>query len=79
MSEVMKTMMEQEGQGPPDELTLYAMFEAVRSPIAAKLWNQSKEETCKEPPEEPGGPPSSLAPGHAVLRRPITQYTIEFP
>jgi len=52
MSEVMKTMMEQADAVPTDKLALYAMFEAVRSPVAAQLWNQSKEESCKEPPAE---------------------------
>lgn len=46
MSEVMKTMMERDGV---DRLTLYAMFEAVRSPVAAVLWDNG---TCKEPPVE---------------------------
>jgi hypothetical protein len=43
MSEIMKTMMEKYGV---DKLTLYTMFEAVRSPIAESLWNTGK---CEQP------------------------------
>jgi len=46
MSEVMKTMMEKEGV---DKWTLYTMFEAVRSPIAANLWDAEK---CEAPPAQ---------------------------
>jgi hypothetical protein len=78
MSEVMKTMMEQDEEVATDKLALYAMFEAVRSPVAAKLWNQSKEESCKEPRAEPEGVTPSPAPAPLGLRTPIMQYTIDF-
>lgn len=78
MSEVMKTMMERDKEVPTGKLALYAMFEAVRSSIAAKLWNQSKEESCKEPPAEPEAAPSPPGAAHPVLRQPIMQYTIDF-
>jgi hypothetical protein len=78
MSEVMKTMMEQDEEVPTDKLALYAMFEAVRSPVAAKLWNQTKEESCKEPPAVPEAAPLPPGAPRPVLRQPIMQYTIEF-
>ncbi len=69
MSEVMKTLMEMKKEEiPTDKVALYAMFEAVRSPMAAKLWDQSKEESCKEPPAERKAAPP----------RPMIQYMLEF-
>lgn len=61
LSEVMKTLMEKQG---PDELTLYSVYEAVRSPIAAKLWESG---ICEEPPAKLFGV------------RPKMEYVIEFP
>ena len=61
MSEVMKTMMEQHANG--DRLAHYAMYEAVRSPIAVSLWENGK---CEQPtPEE-------------SARAPKMEYVIEF-
>jgi hypothetical protein len=77
MSEVIKTMMEQDEDVPVDRFALYAMFEAVRSPIAAQLWNQSKEESCKEPPTEPAPVPLPSGALRPVLRTPVLQYTID--
>jgi Protein of unknown function (DUF1353) len=78
MSEVMKTMMEQAEAVPTDKLALYAMFEAVRSPFAEKLWNQSKEESCKEAPRDLA--PAPLPPGtpQPTARRPMIEYTFDF-
>lgn len=45
MSEVMKTMMVT--KGTPDDLTLYAMHEAVISPAARTAWDTGK---CDRPP-----------------------------
>jgi len=39
LSEVMKTMMEQEGA---NKLVLYSVYEAVDSPLAENLWNTGK-------------------------------------
>lgn len=63
MSEVMKTMMEEPKIGV-HKLTLYSMFEAVRSPIAKDLWDTGK---CEQPPPR------------LLQRRPKLEYTIEFP
>jgi hypothetical protein len=60
MSEIMKTMME---QSIPDKFTLYAMYEAVRSPIAIKVWETGK---CVE------------APDGILQATPKMQYTLEF-
>jgi len=64
MSEVMKTMMEREGKEAGDKLALYTMFEAVRSPIAGRLWNSGK---CEEPPIE------------LLKLKPKFEYVIEIP
>ena len=64
MSEVMKTMMEEPNKGSVDKLTLYTMFEAVRSPIARNIWETGM---CEQPPLGFLG----------VL--PKMEYTIEFP
>ena len=61
MSEIMKTLMEKYGV---DKLTHYAMFEAVKSPIAENLWNKGK---CEQPPVQLSD------------FKPKMQYTIEFP
>ena len=61
LSEVMKTLMEKQGQ---DILTLYSVFEAVKSPVASNLWNSG---ICEEPPIGFFG------------FRPKMQYEIEFP
>lgn len=46
MSEIMKTMMlNPKLEIGPDSLTLYAMYEAVKSPVAADLWRNGKCET----------------------------------
>jgi hypothetical protein len=62
MSEVMKTMMEQEGV---DKFTLYAMFEAVSSRVAAEVWDTDR---CEQP---------ALQLKSAAV--PKMQYLIEFP
>jgi Protein of unknown function (DUF1353) len=51
MSEVMKTLMIQNEQEGGDKLVLYTVYEAVRSPIAVKLWETG---LCMQPP--PGLP-----------------------
>jgi hypothetical protein len=61
MSEIMKTMMERYGV---DKFTLYTMFEAVNSPVAANLWENGK---CTEPRM------------FALGFEPKAQYVIEFP
>ena len=60
----MKTMMEEPKKGSVDKLTLYGVFEAVRSPIAKNLWEAGK---CKQPP--PG----------LLQVPPKLEYIIEFP
>lgn len=47
MSEIMKTMMLDPKRGSVDKLTMYAMYEAVKSPIAVRQWNEGK---CVPPP-----------------------------
>jgi hypothetical protein len=61
MSEIMKTIMEKDAV---DKLTLYTMFEAVKSPIAEELWNTGK---CQQPAIE------------IFKFKPKMQYVIEFP
>lgn len=61
MSEIMRTMMQNYGN---DKFTLYTMFEAVNSPIAAKLWEEGK---CEQPPMSLQG------------LTPKVEYVIEFP
>jgi len=61
LSEVMKTMMEKQGS---DKLTLYAVFEAVRSPIAENLWNSG---SCEQPRIR------------LFDSKPKMQYVIEYP
>lgn len=78
MSEIMKTMMEQNEDVPVDKLAVYTMFEAVRSPIAITLWNQSKEESCREPPLEPAPAPPSPGVVAPILRQPRMEYSIDF-
>lgn len=71
MSEVMKTMMVEEEGAQSDEFTLYTMFEAVRSPIAEKLWETGE---CEPPPRKMFGMPPQ-----PVYPKPIKEYVIEFP
>lgn len=61
LSEVMKTLMEKQGR---DELTLYAVFEGVNSPIASNVFNAGD---CVE------------APSGLIGGAPALQYVIEFP
>ena len=50
--------------GTPEKLTLYTMYEAVRSPIAENLWSTGKSEQ----------------PSTKSLDLPVKmQYVIEFP
>ena len=73
LAEVMKTMMEKQGPDAVDKLTLYSVFEAVRSPIAAKLWADGPCELVTTRGGEPALPPE-------VANRPAKmEYTIEFP
>jgi len=67
MSEVMKTMMLDPKRGSVDELTLYAMYEAVKSPIARNAWDQGK---CSPPPR---------GFDEKTLPKAKMRYTIEFP
>jgi len=71
LAEVMKTMMEKEGPEAVNKLTLYSVFEAVRSPVAARLW----ENGACEMVTTRGG---ELRPDLAA-KRPKMEYTIEFP
>lgn len=61
MSEIMKTMMKKDDI---DKLTLYTMFEAVKSPIAKDLWNTGK---CEQPLFR------------LFKSKPKMQYVIEYP
>lgn len=61
MSEVMRTMMEKYGS---DAFTLYAMYEAVRSPIAKGWWEHG---TCEMPAKS------------LLKRKPLLQYEISYP
>jgi hypothetical protein len=70
MSEVMKTMMLDPKKGHVDKLTLYAMYEAVRSPFAQVVWDGGK---CTPAPPPP--PPGFFAESVPA----IAKYTIEFP
>lgn len=62
MPEVTKTMMEENES--TDKLTLYVMFEAVRSPIAARLWDNANCEQSTLVPfsTEASGIEPSIAP-----------------
>ena len=46
MSEVIKTLMEDPEYGGKYEFVLYSMYEAVRSPIAKRLWEEGE---CNQP------------------------------
>ena len=61
MSEVMKTIMEKKGI---DKMTLYTMFEAVRSPMAKDVWDTGK---CEQPPKR------------LLDAKPKMRYVIDFP
>lgn len=67
MAEVMKTMMEETDRR--DSLTLYAMYEAVRSPIAKDLWDNG---TCNQPKVTAAHQMFLAAP-------PAAQYVIQWP
>ncbi len=71
LAEVMKTMMEHDKSAPVDKLTLYAIFEAVRSPIAQQVWDSG---TCRRVATRG----EELAP---ILPREPTkmEYVIEYP
>lgn len=73
LAEVMKTMMEKHGAQPTDKLALYSIFEAVRSPIAAGLWENGTCTTVATRGEAPALPPE-------IANQPAKiQYVIEFP
>lgn len=42
LAEVMKTMMEKDESAEVDKLTLYSIYEAVRSPIARQFWESGE-------------------------------------
>jgi hypothetical protein len=67
LSEIIKTLMEDPKYGEKDVLVLYSMYEAVRSPVAEKLW---REGACEQLPVE-----NFLF----MQKEPLFQYTIEFP
>jgi Protein of unknown function (DUF1353) len=69
LSEVVKTLMVDPKHGFEDKLSMYAIYESVRSPIAREIWENGK---CNPPPGTAGRPP--LAPG-----KPRISYVIEFP
>jgi hypothetical protein len=69
LSEVMKTLMLDPKYNFEDKLSLYAIYEAVRSPIAHEIWENGN---CIPPPGTAGQPP--LAPGKVRIT-----YSIEFP
>lgn len=45
MAEAMKTVMENPKYGGPNKLVHYSMYEAVKSPVAKKYWEDGKCET----------------------------------
>jgi hypothetical protein len=69
LSEVVKTMMLDPKHRFEDKLSMYAIYEAVKSPIAREIWENGK---CNPPPGTEGRPP--LAVGQARI-----SYVIEFP
>ncbi len=66
LSEVIKTLMERQEQIPANPFVLYSMHEAVRSPIAARLWDHG---SCDILP--------AAARGESIA--PVMEYTISFP
>jgi len=71
MSEAMKTITLQEKTEDPEKFTVYAMFEAVRSPLAENEWESGE---CDPPP--------ITTRGRIALKdlpSPIMEYVIEFP
>ncbi len=72
LAEVMKTMMEKDKSVDVDKLTLYAIFEAVRSPIARRLWDSG---TCSRPSARGEAVPPPVLP----REKPKMEYVIEFP
>jgi hypothetical protein len=66
MAEVMKTMMEENEVLQSDKLVVYTMFEAVRSPIARKLWDNG---ACELPTDD----------SIKIRKAPIAEYVLEFP
>src|ERR1044071_6767750 len=50
LAEVIKTLMTDPKHGVEDKFTLYAISEAVRSPLARAIWEDSK---CNPPPPRP--------------------------
>jgi len=71
LAEVMKTMLQKDQKAQPDKLTFYAIYEAVRSPIAQKAWDSGK---CNRVPTR-GGELAPLLP----RTEPKMEYVIEFP
>lgn len=69
LSEVMKTMMEKDQSADVDKLTLYAIFEAVRSPIAQHVWESGECDRATARGEELALPRA----------KPKMEYVIEFP
>jgi hypothetical protein len=73
LAEVMKTMMDKQGAQPADKLALYSIFEAVRSPVAAKLWEDGHCDLVATRGEAPALPPEVSG------QAPKIEYVIEFP
>lgn len=67
MSEVIKTLMEQQPEIPANRFVLYSMHEAVSSPIAAQLWDKGTCDLVAGRPLNRAGP------------APVMEYTISFP
>jgi len=65
MSEAMKTYIEARGKQPREEVAVYAVFEAVRSPIARDMWDHG---TCRPLPASP-----------EATGRVLYEYVIKFP
>jgi hypothetical protein len=71
LAEVMKTMMEKQGPEAVNALALYSIFESVRSPVAARIWEEGE---CHRVSERGEGPATGI-PG----MEPRIEYAIEFP
>lgn len=69
LSEVVKTLMLDPKYDFEDKLSMYAIHEAVKSPIAREIWENGK---CNPPPGTGGRAPLALG-------KPRISYTIEFP
>ncbi|MBU2533166.1 MAG: DUF1353 domain-containing protein [Alphaproteobacteria bacterium] len=67
-SEVMKTVMENPKFGGPNKLVHYSMYEAVRSSVAQKYWDEGK---CETPTGTPRYLPQAIAKAQDALESTI--------